>query len=95
MSILKGGVRKKNQAPIHVKGFKLFDLVEYKKQQYTVFGRRLSGFFDIRTLNGEKVNNGSINCKKLKPLMRQIGFIIEQRKELALPLMAKATSLRA
>lgn len=95
MSILKGGIRKKNQAPTYVKGFKLFDLVEYKKQQYTVFGRRLSGFFDIRTLNGEKVNNGSINCKKLKSLMKQIGFIIEQRKELALPLMAKATSLRA
>ena len=95
MSILKGGIRKKNQAPIHVKGFKLFDLVEYKKQQYTVFGRRLSGFFDIRTLNGEKVNKGSINYKKLKLLARQTGFIIEQRKENALPLMTKVTSLRA
>lgn len=95
MSILKGGVRKKNQAPIHVKGFKLFDLVEYKKQQYTVFGRRLSGFFDIRTLNGEKVNKGSINCKKLKLIARQDGFITEQRKEKALPLMTKVTSPRA
>ena len=95
MSILKGGVRKKNQAPIYVKGFKLFDLVEYKKQQYTIFGRRLSGFFDIRTLDGEKVNKGSINCKKLKLIARQDGFIIEQRKEKALPLMTKVTNLCA
>lgn len=95
MSILKGGVRKKNQAPIHVKGFKLFDLVEYKKQQYTIFGRRSNGFFDIRTLNGEKVNKGSINCKKLKLIARQDGFIVEQRKEKALPLMTKVTNLCA
>ena len=95
MTILKGGIRKKNQAPTYVKGFKLFDLVEYKKKQYTVFGRRLSGFFDIRTLDGEKVNKGSINCKKLKLIARQDGFIVEQRKEKALPLMTKVTSLRA
>ena len=87
MAILKGGIRKKNQAPTYVKGFKLFDLV--------VFGRRSNGFFDMRTLNGEKVNKGSINCKKLKLLVRQVGFIVEQRKEEAHPLMTKVTSLRA
>ena len=95
MSVLKGGIRKKNQAPTCVKGFKIFDMVEYKKKQYTVFGRRLNGFFNIRTLDGEKVNKGSINCKKLKLIARQVGFIVEQRKELALHLMTKVTSLRA
>lgn len=65
-NILKGGKKKSNQAPYLVKGFRLFDLVEYNKRLYYIFGRRSSGAFDIRTLSGEKVNKGSIGCKKLK-----------------------------
>ena len=80
MSILKGGHRKRNQAKYEVKGFRLFDKVEYQGKQYFIFGRRSSGFFDIRTLNGEKVNKGSVSCKKIKFICRSCGCLTEQRK---------------
>lgn len=77
--ILKGGRKKLNQAPKYVKGYKLFDAVIYGNKRYTIFGRRESGFFDIRTLSGEKVNKGSISYKKLKLISHQQGFITERR----------------
>lgn len=82
MSILKGGNRKLNQAEYLVKGYRLFDKVQYHGKEYFVFGRRASGFFDIRTLDGEKVNKGSISCKKLRLVEITKGFLTE-RKEVA------------
>jgi len=79
MSILKGGVRKRNQAPIYVKGYRLFDRVLYHGKEYFVFARRKSGFFDIRTLDGEKVNKGSISYKKLKLLEISKRFLTERK----------------
>ena len=64
--ISKGGIRKRNQASYLVKGFRLFDKVSYQGKSYFIFGRRATGFFDIRTLNGAKVNKGSISYKKLR-----------------------------
>ena len=78
-TILKGERKKLNQAPKYVKGYKLFDAVKYGSKRYTIFGRRESGFFDIRTLSGEKVNKGSISYKKLKLISHQQGFITERR----------------
>ena len=68
-----------NQAPHVVKGFRLFDKVRYEASEYFVFGRRSSGFFDIRTLNGTKVNNGSVSCKKIRYLESTHGLITEKR----------------
>ena len=76
---LKGGRLKNNQAPYEVKGFRLFDKVEYQGKEYFIFGRRKSGYFDIRNLEGEKVNKGSVSYKKLKYLERGNGLIIERR----------------
>ena len=56
MTIGKGGYRKNNQAPYIVKGYRLFDKVEYNGVECFVFGRRLSGSFDIRLLDGTKVS---------------------------------------
>ena len=78
-TILRGGRRKLNQAGKYVKGYKLFDVVQFNNNTYTIFGRRDSGFFDIRTLSGEKINNGSISCKKLKFISHQQGFITERK----------------
>lgn len=77
--ISKGGVRKNNQAPYLVKGFRLFDKVLYNHNEYIIFGRRSSGFFDIRTLDGHKVKNGSVSCKKLKLLEKRKSYLIERR----------------
>lgn len=81
MTILKGNVRKLNQSPYLVKGFRLYDKVEYQKKQYFIFGRRCSGYFDIRDLSGNKVNKGSISYKKLKLIEPQRCYLIEIRKE--------------
>ena len=81
--ILKGGIRKRNQAPYLVKGFRLFEKVKYQGKQYFIFGRRNSGFFDIRTLNGTKVNKGSVSCKKIKSLDMPCNYLTEERKVMA------------
>ena len=79
-TILKGGIRKRNQAAYLVNGFRLFDKVKYQDQEYFIFGRRTRGSFDIRTLDGTKVNKGSISCKKLQLVEKSKHYLTEQRK---------------
>ncbi|XWN53739.1 RNA-guided endonuclease IscB [Anoxybacillus flavithermus] len=64
-TILKGGKRKSNKAPRFVKGFQLFDKVVYEGKECFIFGRRSSGYFDLRLLDGTKVH-ASASWKKLK-----------------------------
>lgn len=78
-TILKGGIRKNNQSPFIVKGFRLFDKVLFGNKEYFIFGRRTSGFFDIRNLSGDKVNNGSISFKKLKLVENKKYYLVERR----------------
>ena len=59
--------------------FRLFDRVKYQDLDYFIFGRRKSGFFDIRNLDGQKVNKGSISCKKLKLIGMSTNFLTERR----------------
>ena len=61
----KGGIRKLNQTPKFVFGYQLFDRVLYSKQEAFIFGRRSSGGFDIRKLDGTKIN-ANISYKKLR-----------------------------
>lgn len=76
---LKGGIRKRNQAEYLVHGFRLFDKVRYQGKDYFIFGRRKSGYFDIRDLNGEKVNKGSISYKKLRLVETRRSYLTERR----------------
>lgn len=80
LTILKGGIRKRNQAAYLVKGYRLFDKVSYQGKEYFIFGRRQSGFFDIRTLSGVKVNKGSLSCKKLKFIATRTYYLTERIK---------------
>lgn len=82
---LKGGRKKLNQAPFLVRGFRLFDLVSYEGSLYYIFGRRASGYFDIRKLDGIKVNKGSISCKKLKLINTQKTILTERRNSGSIP----------
>jgi hypothetical protein len=68
-----------------VKGFRLFDLVEYQKDLYYIFGRRDSGFFDIRKLDGTKVNKGSISCKHLRLIDKRKSILTERRNSGSIP----------
>lgn len=63
MKILKGGVKRLNQAPFKVFGFRLFDKVRYQDNVYFVYGRRTSGCFNIRDIDGN--NNKNPTFKKL------------------------------
>ena len=84
-NFLKGGRKRLDQAPFLVRGFRLFDLVSYEENPYYVFGRRLSGYFDIRKLDGTKVNNGSISYKKLKLINTQKTLLTERRNSGSIP----------
>ena len=64
----------------------------YQGKQYFIFGRRKTGYFDIRTLSGDKVNNGSISYKKLKLLEHVNGYLIERRS--CFSLMTKVASIQ-
>lgn len=79
-NILKGGIKKRNQAEYLVKGFRLFDKVEYDRQVGFIFGRRSSGYFDIRKLNGEVIHR-SVYCKKLKLLNTRKTLLLERRMQ--------------
>ena len=79
-NILKGGVRKSNQAPKEVYGFRLFDRVMYNGQECFIFGRRTSGYFDIRLLDGTKVHP-AVSYKKLKLLEHSRSILTERRMQ--------------
>ena len=74
-NILKGGKKRAKQSPYMVKGFRLFDKVKYNGIECFVYGRRASGSFDIRKMNGTKVHAG-VSFKKLKFLEVRKNFLI-------------------
>ena len=76
-TINKGGYRKLNQAPKYVFGYQLFDKVLYNNKECFIFGRRSSGSFDVRLLDGTKLSAG-VNYKKLKLLEKRKSYLIER-----------------
>lgn len=80
MTINKGGYRKRNQADYKVKEFRLFDKVSFNGQECFIFGRRASGSFDIRLLDGTKINAG-VSYKKLTLLETRKPYLYERRKQ--------------
>lgn len=72
---LKGGIRKSNQAPKYVKNFRLFDKVLYNGQECFIWGRRSTGSFLLKMLDGTKVKDG-VSYKKLKLLERSSNSLI-------------------
>lgn len=77
-TIAKGGYRKLNHAPFIIKGFRLFDKVKYRNIECFIFGRRARGYFDIRLLDGTKINAG-VSYKKLKLISCRKNILIERR----------------
>ena len=65
LTIQKGGVRKRNQAPYKVNGFRLFDKVLYQGQECFIFGRRMDGRFAVRLADGTTLGE-QVPCRKLK-----------------------------
>jgi HNH endonuclease len=77
-TIRKGGTRQRNTAPKYVHGFHLFDCVKYQDTTCFVFGRRSSGYFDLRTLDGTKID-ASASYKKLTIVQKASASLIERR----------------
>lgn len=75
---LKGGRRQRNQAPKEVFGFRLFDKVAYQGTECFIYGRRSSGYFDIRLLNGTKLWSNA-SYKRLRLLHHSGSTLIERR----------------
>ena len=90
--ILRGGIRKRNQAPYTVFGFRLWDKVKFDGRDCFVKGRRTSGYFALTMLEGEKVAD-SAHYKKLKLLETANHYLIERRE--GSPPMTEVTGVRA
>lgn len=91
-NILKGGKKKLNQASFEVKGFRLFDKVKFNNQKCFIFGRRSSGYFDLRTLDGVSVSK-SANYKNIQILIRKNGYL-QEVKTCFLPQLKQGVSAR-
>lgn len=76
LTILKGGVRKRNQAAYLVKGYRLYDVVKAKSVIWYIHGRRTTGSFILKNLSGDKLE---IVPAKMKYISQQHGFIAERR----------------
>ena len=77
-TVSKGGYRKLNQTNYITKGFRLFDKVLYNDIECFIFGRRATGYFDVRLLSGEKLSAG-VSYKKLKLLETRKNLLIERK----------------
>ena len=75
-TINKGGKRKLNQSPKYVFGYQLFDRVLCVGQEGFIFGRRSSGSFNIRKLDGSIIRT-DITYKKLKLLEKRKSILID------------------
>lgn len=83
-TILKGGIRKHNQTERIIGGFGLWDIVFYDEILCYIHGRRSSGYFDIRKLDGTKVHS-AVHYRKLTLVKRTNTRLIERRKPVPLP----------
>jgi 5-methylcytosine-specific restriction endonuclease McrA len=68
----------KNTAPRFVHGFQRFDKVLFQQTECFIFGRRNTGYFDLRTLDGTKVH-ASAKAKELRLLEFASTLLIERK----------------
>ena len=78
-NFVRGGRRKRNQAPYEVMGFRLFDKVRWKGRECFIFGRRSTGRMDLRLLDGTRLNP-SVGYKNLRILEMRKSMLIEKRR---------------
>lgn len=91
--ILKGGIRKRNQAEYTVFGYRLWDKVRYGKDECFIKGRRASGYFSLAKLDGTPVTDSAV-YKKLK-LLETTKHYLTEREVNGFPPMTKVTGVRA
>ena len=72
-TVLKGGVRKLNQSPFEVFGFRLNDKVLYRGKVCFITGRRLRGSFALKDIEGVSITDG-VTYMKIRLLKRSSSF---------------------
>lgn len=78
LTILKGGIRKANQAARYIKGFQLFDKVRYNGVECFVTGRRTRGSMYLRDFDGNTVNAGA-GWRRIALVSRSRTLLTERR----------------
>ena len=83
-NLLKGGRWKRNQAPREIKGFRLFDTVAFPAPVHNavtgyVHGRRMSGYFIVKDMDGKTVSD-SVSHKKLRLLRHSNRYLFNNVK---------------
>lgn len=76
LTIAKGGYRKANKAERFVHGFQLFDKVRFEESECFIFGRRKTGYFDLRKLDGARVHK-SAAVKKIALVEKARTLLVE------------------
>lgn len=84
-NLLKNNVQKSNKLPYLIHNFHLFDKVCYENQICFIFGRRTSGYFDLRLLDNTKIH-ASASYKRLKLLKAASSLLIQKGKHIPLRL---------
>jgi N6-L-threonylcarbamoyladenine synthase len=72
----KGGIRKRNQSPYIVNGFRRFDKVKYNGTECFITGKRSSGYFQLKKFDGTVISQG-VSSKRLKLLEPIKGWLID------------------
>lgn len=75
--ILKGGIRKNNKAPYTLHGYRLWDKVLFGREECFISGRRASGYFALKKLDGTVVSN-SVFYTKLQLLEKATNYLTER-----------------
>ena len=76
-NILKGNIRKLNQAPHLVFGFALNDRVMFNGIECFVHGRRSRGYFVLKDIDGNTIHN-SAPVKKIKLISHENSIILKR-----------------
>lgn len=75
----------------YIKGFQRYDKVLWRGIECFIFGRRKTGYFDLRKLDGTKVH-ASAKAEELKLLEKARTFLVERRKRRLLPSLMEGVS---
>ena len=77
-------IRRRTCGPHRIEGYRMFDTVRYNGMLCRIFGRRSSGYFDIRKPDGTKVSAG-MSYRKLEPVQHSGSFTFTQLLPLGKP----------
>lgn len=72
--ILKGGVKKMNQAPYEVLGYRLFDKIKIGNEIGFISGRRQRGTFKLIRFDGSVIGT-DVNCNKITLIAKRGSYI--------------------